>query len=169
MGKLKLRLPAITAGGSLFGLFLFALVASLACQPVISSPTVPTPVPTLSGTRLAFETIEQRDSPGTGHPYGGSQPGLAVIAGPDDLNREPLHVSPETIEALARFDFDRYFALIAYQGGKPSTGFGGAIREIVIKDGQVTLLADLREPAPDEPTGKEGTKCTKVIIRIPSS
>ena len=109
MSKFRPCLSVITGCKSVPGIVLacFALVVWSACQQVIPPPLEPTPVPTLSGTRLAFETVEQSDWPRTGKAYEKSQPALAIIAGPEDLEREPLYVSPETIAALAGLDFDR--------------------------------------------------------------
>lgn len=164
MGELELSAAIITAGRSLSGVFLvcLVLVALLACQPAIPPPPAPTPVPTLSGTRLAFETVEQRDQ-ARGADYEQPQPGLAVIAGLADLDREPLYVSPETIETLASLDFDRYIGLIVYQGGKPSTGFGVTIQEIVVRDAQVIVVADFETPAPDQEVGAEETSPFHVV------
>lgn len=166
MGKFKPSLSVITGRGSPSGVLFvcFALIIVLpACQQVIPPPPGPIPVPTLSGARLAFETIEQSDWPRIGKAYEKRQPELAIIARPEDLDREPLYISPESIEALASLDFERRVGLIVYQGSRPSTGFGVTIREIVKRDTQVVVLADFKTPAPDQAVGDVVTSHFHVV------
>jgi len=158
--KLKLWMLPYKEGRSLSIVLLFALVALLACQS--PPPVVTTPASTLKGDRLAFETIEQRDQ-ARGDDYEQPQPALAIIARPDDLGREPMYVSPETVDILAGLDFDRRLALIVYQGSKPSTGFGVTIQEIVVRDSQVMIMTDFETPAPDHEVGALETSPYHVV------
>jgi hypothetical protein len=100
---------------------------------------------------LPFETITQGDGFYTGQGYGGLEPNILVIAGPDDIDKPGLDVQfpSEVAGQLRQLDYNRYFAILVLQGRKPSSGYQVTVRQIARRGDRVTIQAEFTEPQPE--------------------
>lgn len=106
---------------------------------------------------LLFETVEQRDASGTGQIYQDTQPGLIVIATPEETASLGGLVTSEAQAQLQNLNYNIYFAIAIFQGRKPTTRYGVQIEHITHKGNIVTVHALFKEPQPGEPKGDEVT------------
>ncbi len=129
-----------------FMIFLSVLAISLglsACQP--------------KEVDLLFETIERRDASGTGQVYQDRQPGLIVIATPEEAASLGALVTSESQAQLQNLNYNTYFAIAIFQGRKPTTRYSVQIERITRKGNMVTIHALFKEPQPSEAKGDEVT------------
>ena len=101
-------------------------------------------------TDLPFETIEQKLKADLGPPYEGREPGLMVIARPEEVANLNDWVTEDAKARLQTLDYDAYFGLIVFQGWKPTFGYGIQVERIASLEDEVTVLVQLKEPRPDE-------------------
>lgn len=110
---------------------LFALAA---CQPL--------------KTDLPFETIEQKIWAGTGEAYRHSQPGLMVIARPEETSKLDNLITQQAHSHLQTLDYSAYFALVVFQGLKGSGGYTVEIERVTRQGNRVTISVQFQEPQP---------------------
>ena len=103
-------------------------------------------------TDLTFETIEQ---PELGGSYEARQPGLMVISSFQDLaNLDGLvTVTDEAMSRLLELEYDAYFALVVFQGWKPTTHYSVQIDRVTRMGNTINVYAQFHEPKPDELRG----------------
>jgi len=106
---------------------------------------------------LAFETIEQREWGGTGQAYENHNPGLIVITQQQEIASLDEWITNDARNQLQTLDYDTYFALAAFQGWKPSTGYSVQINRITRQDDTINIYALFREPTPEEEKADEVT------------
>ena len=99
---------------------------------------------------LTFQSIEQQASSGTGNLYKAKQPGLIVISSPDEVDGLDGLITDDAKQSLLVLDYNAYFALAAFQGWKPSSGFGVLVNRITQEGNTVNVYAQFSEPRPDE-------------------
>ncbi len=100
-------------------------------------------------TVLLFETIEQKLKADIGPPYEAREPGLMVIARPGEVANLDNWVTEDAKTQLQMLDYDTYFALIVFQGWKPTDGYNIQIERITCQEGKVAVVVRLQEPQPD--------------------
>jgi len=120
-----------------------SLIGLSACQP--------------KETNLPFETIEQRDTSGTGKVYESKQPGLIVIAVSEETPNLDALVTSKAQARLQSLDYNPHFVIVIFQGWKPTTRYSIQIERVTRRENTVTIYALFREPKPDEPKGDEVT------------
>jgi hypothetical protein len=118
--------------GLVLGLSLLFPFFLVSCQP--------------QATDLTFETIEQKESPGTGNWYQSKDPGILVITQVADISAIDQLVTDAAITKLKTFDYDTGFALIVFQGQKPSTRYSIQIERIARSGDKVKVYVKLNEP-----------------------
>ncbi|MGH2521057.1 MAG: protease complex subunit PrcB family protein [Anaerolineales bacterium] len=108
---------------------------------------------------LPFETIERNPtSPNTGQQYEGAAQ-LVVVASPADANALGQTVSLGALAGLRNLDFERQFALAAFQGAQPTDGYGAEIDRVTQFGDVITVYAHFTQrdpyvyadPAPTSP------------------
>jgi len=106
---------------------------------------------------LPFETIAQDDWGNSGHAYEAQEPALAVIAQPAEVADLDGWITSDAQTQLQTLDYDAYFALIVFQGWKPSTGYSVQVNRITREENTVRVYAQFQEPKPDEAKADEAT------------
>ncbi len=101
-------------------------------------------------TNLPFEILEQEERNLTGQIYEAREPGLIVVAQPDEVAELDDWVTETSKEQLQVMDYDAYFALVVFQGMKPTDGYGVRIERVVREGNEVTIYAQFQEPHPDQ-------------------
>jgi hypothetical protein len=101
-------------------------------------------------TDLTFETIEQRELGGS---YEARQPGLIVISSFQDLANLDGLVTDEAMAKLQELDYAAYFALVVFQGWKPTTEYSVQIDRVARTGKTINVYAQFHEPRPDELKG----------------
>ena len=101
-------------------------------------------------TSLPFETIERKDWVSTGQVYKAREPGVIVIARPEDVTSLNNWVTEDAKAQLQTLDYTTYFALAVFQGWKGTDGYSIQIERITRQEDNVTILVLLQEPRPDE-------------------
>lgn len=155
-----LRRPCARQGGAghlllLVLVFMFGVSAcqsqetNLPLEATKQNANTETPPP-LQETILPFETIEQKLKADLGPPYEGREPRLMVIARPEEVANLNDWVTEDAKDRLQTLDYDTYFALIVFQGWKPTFGYGIQIERITRLEGEVTVFVQFKEPRPDE-------------------
>jgi hypothetical protein len=120
--------------------FLFQLIvddAVVATQPIIH---------TLDEIDLTFETIEQKNTTGTGKAYEAWEPGLLVTYNEADIASLGDWVTAEAISKLQELDFENSFALIVFQGWKGRGGYEVQIERITQAKKTVNIYAQFHTP-----------------------
>jgi len=97
-------------------------------------------------TELLFESIEQRQTAGTGKLYESEKPGLMIIAQPEGLTQVNDLVTASARAQLEKMDFDTYFAVIAFLGWQPNSHEGVRIEHITRRAHEVSILARFGRP-----------------------
>ena len=100
-------------------------------------------------TDLPFEILEQEEINLAGQAYETREPGLIIVAQPDEVTELDDWVTEASKEQLRVIDYNAYFALAVFQGVKPTDGYGVQIERIVRKGNEVTIYAQFQEPSPD--------------------
>lgn len=143
--------------GWLLLLVLLPMLVLSACQPreteLPAATTEKTDVGTprqSQETNLPFETIEQKLKADMGPPYEAREPGLMVIARPEEVANLDDWVTEDAKTQLQMLDYDAYFALIVFQGWKPTYGYDIQIERLARLEDKVTIFVQLKEPRPDE-------------------
>ena len=98
---------------------------------------------------LSFETIERRDSSGTGEYYEDKGPRLVVIAKASEADALGNTVSLDAQAQLRNLDFDRYFVIAVFQGWRPeipTPQSGAEVYRISRNGNTVTIYTHLYEP-----------------------
>lgn len=124
-------------------LMLVSLLGLSACQPKEAD--------------LPFETIDQADWGNAGHAYEAQEPTLIVIAQPVDVAGLDDWIALDAQTQLQTLDYDTHFALIVFQGWKPTTGYSVQVDCITRRGDTVTVYAQFREPRPEEEKAPEVT------------
>jgi len=101
-------------------------------------------------TNLPFEILEQEERNLTGQIYEAREPGLIIVAQADEVAELDDWVTETSKEQLQVMDYDVYFALVVFQGMKPTDGYGVQIERIARKGNEVTIHAQFQEPRPDQ-------------------
>lgn len=99
---------------------------------------------------LLFETIEQKLKADLGPPYKGRELAVMIITRPEEIAQLNDWVTEDAKSRLQTLDYDTYFALIVFQGWKPTFGYSIQIERIIRQEEKVLILARLEEPEPDE-------------------
>ena len=113
------------------------LITMSACQPIQPLPT-PLPTPAV----LSFETI------GAGQPltnegtWTDPEPGLLVIATPEDVVAVARYVSDEALLQLEAVDFTQDLALLVFYGWEPTLRYDFAVSNVVREQTQVSVIAE---------------------------
>ena len=112
---------------------------------------------TPSGTELPFGTIEQEEfglterfSPDEPYPFADDAPALMIIARPEELAAVEQRLTAKGKAGLQRLDYATSFALVVFQGYKPSSGYSTQVERITRKEDIVTVSTTFREPTPEE-------------------
>ncbi len=106
---------------------------------------------------LPFETIEQKEWAGTDKPYESREPTLIIVSRLEEVDNLNGLISDEAMIKLQALDYDEYFALVAFQGWKPSTGYSIQVNRISRLGNTVNIYTQLHEPTPDEAKADEVT------------
>jgi hypothetical protein len=101
-------------------------------------------------TRLPFETIEQEEWGGTGQAYEAREPNLMVITRLEEIGELAEWVTGEARNHLQTLDYEAYFALIVFQGWKPTDSYGVQINCMTRQDDTVNVYTRFQEPGSGE-------------------
>ncbi len=101
-------------------------------------------------TNLPFEILEQEERNLTGQVYEAREPGLIIVAQPDEVTEFDDWVTETSKEQLRVMDYNAYFALAVFQGMKPTDGYGVQIERVVRTGDKVTIHTQFQEPSPDQ-------------------
>lgn len=104
---------------------------------------------------LAFETIEQTNSPGPIHPYESKDPGFTIISSLDEIKSIKDLVSESIFIRLNKLNFEENFVIIIFQGRKPTSGYSVKITQVNRSDTIINVFAQFLEPKPNEPKADE--------------
>lgn len=113
--------------------------------PIIQHQVSPTEV-----TGLAFTTIEHSGSTVSGALYESQEPGLVVIASPDDARSVNQFISEDAADRLASIDYGTHFAIIAFDGLKPTSSYKILVSQVSRTIDTVYVFALCLEPAADD-------------------
>ena len=117
---------------------LFASLIVSACQlPLIRSP-IPTP-PSEQMVELPFETIELRQPSKPGY-WIDEKPSLLIIASSQAITQASQYISDDAIATLQKMDFLQSFALIAFNGLKPTLHDDFKIQKIIKNKDQIYVF-----------------------------
>jgi hypothetical protein len=112
---------------------------------------------------LAFETIEQINSPGPIHPYDSKDPGFTIIYSLDEIESIKDLVSESIFIRLNKLNFEENFVIIIFQGKKPSYGYSVKITQVTRSDTIINVYAQFLEPKPNEAKVDEVSSPYQVI------
>lgn len=101
-------------------------------------------------TDLPFEILEQEARNLTGQAYEAREPGLIIVAQPDEVTELDNWVTEASKEQLQVMDYKAYFALALFQGMKPTDGYSVQIERIARTGNEVTIHVQFQEPRPDQ-------------------
>lgn len=101
-------------------------------------------------TDLPFEILEQEERNLTGQAYEAHEPGLIIVAQPDEVTELDNWITEASKEKLQVMDYEAYFALALFQGMKPTDGYGIQIERIARTGDEVTIHARFQEPRSDQ-------------------
>lgn len=101
-------------------------------------------------TNLPFETLEQEERNLTGQAYEAREPGLIVVAQPDEVTELDNWVTETSKGKLQVMDYEAYFALALFQGMKPTDGYSIQIERIARTGDEVTIHVLFQEPRSDQ-------------------
>ncbi len=104
------------------------------------------------GSSLHFETIEQTERSRVSRFYNSPEPELIVIAQPTDIATVTTLLLPEISDKLKALNYQDSFAIIVFQGQKPSTGYSVQIESIVRRENVIVVNCKFIQPGPTEPT-----------------
>ncbi len=127
----------------LFPLMLVLLLWLSACQP--------------KETNLPFETIEQKEWAGTDHAYEAREPGVMVVAQPEEITALNKWITEDAEAQLQKIDYKVYFVLVVFQGRKPTTGYSIQVDQLTRLEDTVNIKARFSEPKPNEEKSPEVT------------
>ena len=113
--------------------------------PIIQHQVSPTEV-----VSLAFTTIEHSDTTISGALYESQEPGLVVIASSDDARSAIQFISEDAADRLASIDYGTHFAIIAFDGFKPTTSYKILVSQVSRAEDTVYVFAQCLEPAADD-------------------
>lgn len=103
---------------------------------------------------LSFETIEvENESASSGEYYEEQEPGIVIVAKPEEISSLGSWISSKALNQLGRLDFESYFAIAVFQGRKPTSRYGVEITDVTFDDDKVTISTQfLERPADEEAT-----------------
>ena len=117
---------------------LFATLAVSACQlPLVQAP-IPTH-PSGQTIELPFETIELRQ-PAKPDYWMDEKPGLLIIASSQEITQASQYITDDAIATLQKMDFLQSFALIAFNGLKPTLHYDFKIQKIIKNKDQIYVF-----------------------------
>ncbi len=137
-------------------------LAVSACQlPLIQSPI---PTPTAEQTvALPFETIELRE-PSKPDYWVDAKPGLLVITATQGIAPVSQYISDDAIATLQHMDFSQYFALVAFDGLKPTVHYDFEIQKVIRNDAHIYVFA-----RSSRTVGQEATSSLYHLVKIKKS
>jgi hypothetical protein len=108
------------------------------------TPCVTLVIPTVETIDLPFETVE-RDDWSKEPVY---EQRLVLVTNQAELERLKNHISTEAMGHLSDLDYEKYFVIAVFRGGKPTTRYDVEIERVVKQDDKIVVYALLWEPAP---------------------
>jgi len=115
---------------------------------------------------LPFETIEIAEIPGTGFEYQGLDPNLVIITGKGGIQQLGNTISTTSQSMLETLDFNKYLALVVFQGFKGTTLYGVEVQRITRLRNIVNIYAHFTERDPSIGAGDIVTSPYH-IVKIP--
>ncbi len=109
-----------------------------------------------------FETIENAQRPG----IQASQPDLAVVSEKEDTFSMQNTISSASVSTLVDMDYKADFALVVYQGRKPSSGYNVVIQRITHEGNTINVYVQFTERDPAKPAENVETSPYH-LIKIP--
>jgi len=94
-----------------------------------------------SRRELTFETIEQIVTLDVFKQWQDKEPGLLIIAGPDDLAEAEQFITSEALLALSHLDFTTHLAIIAFRGWIPTGGGFVRIEHVRHQGNEISIYA----------------------------
>ena len=117
---------------------LFYTLVATACQFPIIQASLPTP-PSGQIIELPFETIELRQ-PAKPDYWMNEKPGLLIIASSQEITQASQYITDDAIATLQKMDFLQSFALIAFNGLKPTLHDDFKIQKIIKNKDQIYVF-----------------------------
>jgi hypothetical protein len=108
-------------------------------------------------TELPFEMIEQADWGNAGSAYEAKEPALVVVAQPVEADRLDDWITLHAQTYLQNLDYETYFAIVVFQGWKPTSGYNVQIDRIARRGNIINVYVQFREPKPEEAKASEAT------------
>ncbi len=98
-----------------------------------------------------FQSIEIADSPHTGGGLQAKHPDMAVVSEKEDTYALGSTISSASLSTLVDLDYYAYFAMVVYQGQKPTDGYNVEIQRITRQGRTVNVYAHFKERDPALP------------------
>jgi hypothetical protein len=117
-------------------LIAFGMVSLIACRP--------------KEIELPFQTIERRQTAGTGEIWEPREPGLMIIASRDDLVKINDLFTKGAQTRLNDLDFETSFAIAAFLGWQPRGHEGLEIIRLTYKNDEVKVFARVGNPSTED-------------------
>lgn len=102
---------------------------------------------------LPFETVENKEVSGTGRFFEAREPTLIVIGQSAEIANLDGLITEKAKSELANMNYDRFFALLVFQGKKQSNQYSLEIRGILQSGSDINVNVDMKEPMPNAPVG----------------
>ncbi|MEW5872166.1 MAG: protease complex subunit PrcB family protein [Chloroflexota bacterium] len=99
---------------------------------------------------MSFETIEQKAGPGAGKEYESSDLRIMVITKPEEIGDLNGWVSDAAISELNMLEYKPSFAIVVFQGRKPTDRYSVQIERITRSGDKVRVFIKLLEPPQDQ-------------------
>lgn len=98
---------------------------------------------------MLFETLDQKDRPGTTEGYKSANPSIILLTNENDNHLVENLVSENAFGLLQNIDYGKFLCIGVFQGVKPTNGYKVTIEKVVRKENSISIQATLLEPSSD--------------------
>lgn len=100
--------------------------------------------------KLPFETLDQGDWGNAGHAYEAQEPTLTVITQSTEVTELDDWITLHAQTQLQMLDYNTDFAIVVFQGWKPTSGYSVQVDRVTRRGDTVTVYAQFRRPKPEK-------------------
>ncbi len=115
------------------------------------------PTPAIQGTRIPFETIDQAIGGEKISEDSEKNPYLIILTRADDTGELEGLVSEAAMGRLGDIYFDRQLVIAVFQGWKPTWGYAIQVQWVIKNNGEIVVIADIKNPPKDSIVQQEET------------
>jgi len=120
-----------------------ALTLTPATTPTFT-PCLNLVIPTIETIELPFETVESDDW--SKEPV--CEQRLVLVTNQAELEQLTNHISTKAMGHLSDLDYEKYFVIAVFRGGKPTSGYDVEIERVVKQDERILVYTLLWELSP---------------------